>query len=284
MDEKIIISDPNKLGMIKEKMIQDGPDKLHILSDFDGTLTLRFVDGKSIPSPLAVLRDKNCIAAEYGIKAQELYDKYHPIEIDPKVPLKHKKEIMYEWWRQVFDLLIKSGLNRKNIEEVVSSDKMRFRKGSNYFFAALRENNIPLVIMSSSGLGQDSISMFFESRGNLSENVHIISNIFEWDGDGNAIAVKKPIIHGMGKKEVAVKNFPVFDSIKDRKNVILLGDMIGDVEMIDGFDYENLIKIGFLEENIEENLDLYKDNYDMVIMNSPSIGCVNNILKDIIGK
>jgi 5'-nucleotidase len=284
MDEKIIISAPEKFRAVKNKMIQDGPDKLHVLSDFDGTLTLKFVDGENIPSPLAILRDKNCITDGYGVKAQELYDKYHPIEIDPRAPLEYKKEMMREWWRQVFDLLIKSGLNRKNIEEAVISGKMRLRNGSDYFFPALKENNIPLVIMSSSGLGRDSISIFLDSRGNLSDNVHIISNIFEWDSDGNVIAVKDPIIHGMGKKEVSVKDFPVFDSIKDRRNVILLGDMIGDVEMIDGFDCENLIKIGFLEENVEESLDLYKDNYDMVILGSYSIDCVNNILREVIGE
>jgi 5'-nucleotidase len=62
---------------------------------------------------------------------------------------------------------------------------------------------------------------------------------------------------------------------------MLLGDGLGDIKMIEGFDYDNLIKIGFLNENVEENLEQYKRSYDVLILNDSSIGYVNGLLREI---
>ncbi len=70
--------------------------------------------------------------------------------------------------------------------------------------------------------------------------------------------------------------------LKDRKNVILLGDSLGDLEMIKGFDYVNLIRMGFLNYQDEENLEDYKKAYDVVILNDSSMDYVNGLLKKII--
>ena len=78
------------------------------------------------------------------------------------------------------------------------------------------------------------------------------------------------------------QDFLVFDVVKDRKNVLLLGDNLGDVGMVEGFEYDNLIKIGFLVENVEENLESYKANYNVIILNDSSMNYINKLLKEII--
>ncbi len=284
MTENIIISDKKELEKLKRLISQGGAEKLHVLADFDRTLTTAFVNGKSMPSLISILRDGNYLVPGYAEKAKELYAKYHQIEINPKIPTKEKKKAMYEWWMIHFDLLIKSKLNRKDLEKAVEVGKVKFRDGFSEFIDFLYSHNIPLVIMSSSGLGGDAISMYLEKAGKLYDNVYIISNSFEWDENGNAVSFKRPIIHTMNKDETAVKDFPVFEKIKNRKNVLLLGDSLSDVDMIKGFEYESLIKIGFLNENIEENLGLYKDNYDIVILNDSSMSYVNGLLKEVIKK
>lgn len=52
--------------------------------------------------------------------------------------------------------------------------------------------------------------------------------------------------------------------------------------MVQGFDYENLIKIGFLNDKIGENLEYYKKNFDVVILNDGSLEFINSLLKDLI--
>ena len=284
MLENIVIPNLERLKGLKKSISGGGAENLHVLADFDRTLTTAFVNGKSIPSIMATLRDGNYLTPDYARKAHELHAKYYPIETDPKIPLEEKKKLMCEWWATHFDLLIKSGLNKKDLKSVVESGKVKFRDGFKEFIDFLKENNIPLVIMSASGLGGDNIAMYLEREEKLYENIHIISNSFEWDETGRVIAVKQPIIHTLNKYETMVQDFPVFNLIKNRKNVLLLGDSLNDIGMIQGFDYDNLIKIGFLNEKVEESLDYYKRNYDVIILNDSSMSYVNELLREIIRK
>jgi len=280
--DNIIISNPKRLEKIKKAISEDGVGKLHLLADFDKTLTTLFVDGEKIPSVIAILRDKNYLTPDYAQKAKELFNKYHPVEVDSEISLAGKKKIMYEWWTNHFDLLIKSGLNKKDIRNAVKSRGVKFRNGFSDFVNFLKNYNIPLVIMSSSGLGSDAISMCLEQEKKLYDNIYIISNLYKWDKKGNAVGIKKPIIHVMNKDETAIQNFPAFRAIENRKNVLLLGDSLGDVGMVEGFNYDNLIKIGFLNEKIEENLSYYKKAYDVLILNDSTMDFVNILLNSLI--
>ena len=284
MEKDIIIQNISNLENLKKSIFEDGIECLHVLADFDKTLTTLFVNGEKVPSLISVLRNGDYLTPDYVQKANQLYDKYHPIEIDPKVPTEEKKKVMNEWWMTHFDLLIKSGLNKKDIEDVIKSRKIKLRHGFSDFLNILKENNIPLVIMSSSGLGSDAISMYLKQEGKLYDNIHIISNLYKWDKKGNAIGVKEPIIHVMNKDKTAIQNFPAFEIIKNRKNVLLLGDSVGDIGMVEGFDYNNLIKIGFLNENVEENLESFKANYDVLILNDSSMNYINELLKKLLIK
>ena len=256
--EQIVISDNERLEEIKVAIKKDGAERLHVLADFDRTLTTAFVDGKSVPSLISILRDGNYLTSDYAEKAHALFDKYHPIEIDPNVPRKDKEVAMEEWWRTHFKLLIESGLERNDLEKAVASGKVKLRKGFVEFADFLNKHNIPLVIMSSSGLGSESIALYLKQAGKLYNNVHIVCNEYEWDEAGRAVGVREPIIHALNKYETAIQDYPAFQVVKDRKNVILLGDGVDDIGMVQGFDYDNLATIGFLNDKVEQHLEHYK--------------------------
>ena len=281
-DKNKIISIEKELKEKIKEIKKQGKEKFHVLADFDRTLTKAFVDGEKTPSVISELRRGDYISKDYAQRAQALFEKYHPIEIDPNIPLEEKKEKMHEWWSSHFNLLIKSGLNKKHLEQIIENGKIQFRKGSLEFFDFLHEKKIPLVIMSSGGLGGDSITMFLEKYGRLYDNVHVISNIYEWDSEGNAVSVKDPIIHTMNKDETIVRKYPIFKEIKDRKNVLLLGDSLGDLGMIKGFDYNTLIKIGFLNDKVEKYLPKYRQDFDVVLLNDTNMKYVNGLLGEII--
>lgn len=281
--ENVLITNEKRFEELKEEFKKDGAEKLHVLADFDRTLTKEFVQGRKIASLISVLRDNNYLTPDYPEKAKALYAKYYPIEKDLSISLEKRKKTMKQWWTEHFELLINSNLNIKDIEKAVEHQDLELRKGTDEFLNLLKENNIPLVILSSSGLGEEAIELYLKKRNLLFENIHIISNSFQWDNQGQAIRINTPIIHTLAKNETIIKDFPkIFEKVKERKNVILLGDSVSDIEMITGFDYNNLIKIGFLNEEIEKDLENYKENYDVLILNDSSVEFINNLLSQVL--
>jgi HAD superfamily hydrolase (TIGR01544 family) len=281
-DENVIIADPEGFGRKKEAICRDGPEKLHVLADFDRTLTYNAANGKTRTSLSAILREEKYLTPDYSKKAHALKDKYQPIEYDLKIPLPEKKQAMEEWWGKALKLLIDSKLNRKDLERAVTSGKVKLRDGFHEFFEILEKNKIPLVIMSATGLGEEAIEIFLKNENISLDNVHIVANSFEWDKEGYMKKAKEPIIHVFNKDETAIQQFPVYERIKSRKNILLLGDGPGDAGMSDGFDAEEILKIGFLNEKVKENLKHYKKLYDVVLLGDPPFDFVVELSKEII--
>lgn len=281
-EENIVITDPNGFQAKKKAIFQGGAGKLHVLSDFDRTLTYAKVDGRRRDSLMAILRDEKYLTPDYPEKAFVLRDKYYPIETDFSIPLTERKIAMEEWWTKHFDLLIESKLNRKDLEKVIASKKIRLRDRVSDFAGYLEDRRIPFVIMSATGLSEEAVTLFFEKEKKLFDNIHVVSNSFEWDENGFMKKAKRPIIHALNKDETAIHQFPVYEIIKERKNILLFGDSPGDAGMSDGFDAENIIKVGFLNEKAEENLKHYKEIYDVVILGDPSFEYVFGLLKEIV--
>lgn len=278
----ILIPNQKSLEKTIKKFVQTGKNNIHILADFDNTLTKAYVNGKKVNSLISVLRDEKYLTADYPEKSYALYYKYHPIEDSHKISPTRKKRAMNEWWSKHFKLLIESGLTKKDIAQAVKSDNIRLRDGGNEFFKLLRINKIPLVIMSASGLGDESVKASLRQSRIQPNNIFIISNTLIWNKKGRMIGFKKPIIHSANKDEAEIKNFPaIWRKMKKRKNVILLGDRLGDIDMITGFAYEHLIKVGFYNHDSKENLKQFKKKFDIIVLNDSSLDYINRLIEKI---
>jgi len=280
--KNVIIIAPKKFENLKNKISEDGVLKFYVVSDFERTLTNLFVKGERIPSLISILRNGNYLNPRYRRLAKDLFDQYHPIEINPKIPLREKQKRIVEWWKRHYEILIKFGFNKKHIEKVINSGKIKFREESLEFLDSLYQYRIPLLIISSSGLGREAISMTFKKKGRLYPNIYVISNFLQWNGNGNLVGVKEPIIHSTNKNGSIIKKSSAFKAIKNRRNVLLLGDNIEDCQMIKGLNYKNVIKVGFLNEEIKKNLEAYRQNFDVLILNDGDMNYVNNLLKEMI--
>jgi len=279
---EILIPNPQDFDQKLKKIITWWPDLFHVIADFDRTLTKAFIDGKQNTSLVSVIQEQWYLWIDFTEQSRKNFDKYHPIEIDPNVSLEEKKKAMTERWKVQFELIIKSWLSRDIIKDVIMNEKISFRSWYEDFFDMLYKSNIPLIILSASGLGYDSIYYAFEKIHKLYANIDIISNTFIRDEAGKAIAVREPIVHSFNKDETVVKDLPIYQEVKDRKNIILLGDSLGDVGMADGFDYETIIKIWFLNHDTPENREKYQEAFDLLILNDGPLDEVNKLLRSII--
>lgn len=277
--DNIHIKYPDKLQAKITAMKSAGPESIHVVSDFDHTLTRAFIEGKKILSTYAVLRDCNYLDPAYNQKDTELFEEYYPIEQDTSISDEIKTKKMEEWWFKHYDLMLKSGVTKDMIFEVSKAGRLVFRKDSINFINTLFENNIPLLIFSA-GIG-NVIELFLKDNNCNHKNVKIISNFLKFDESGKMIAFSDTLIHSYNKSEVSLKNGRYEREIKNRKNVILLGDVIGDLGMSAGLDHDNIIHIGFLNKDKDRNLPTFEEEFDIVILNDGEMTYVNDIIRDI---
>lgn len=279
MDD-VLISNPEKLAEKIEKFKSGGVDSIHVLTDFDRTLTKAFRGKEKVSTLFAEIRNGHYLTPDYASRAHALFDKYHPIEIDGSIDKKDKDRAMQEWWRFHFDLLIECGLNKEVMRDIIQKRTIEPRSGVGYFFEQLKNKNIPAVIMSAA-IG-DMVLMYLEQERLLQNNIYVVANFFEFDENGVVTKIKKPIIHSLNKSEIALSDFPFYEKIKDRKNIILLGDGIDDIGMAEGFEYDEIISVGFLNENTNDNREPFQKNFDVVITGDGDMGYVNEMMGKIL--
>ncbi|MGK0209663.1 MAG: hypothetical protein ACI83O_000945, partial [Patescibacteria group bacterium] len=112
MSSKGVYIDEFDIGQIRKKFLEGSTDELHVICDFDRTLTYAANEGKSVPFLISVLRDRNMLSPGYADKAKALFTQYHPIEVDATLSHSEKSKYMLEWWTRHNKLLIESGLHR----------------------------------------------------------------------------------------------------------------------------------------------------------------------------
>lgn len=79
------------------------------------------------------------------------------------------------------------------------------------------------------------------------------------------------------------ENSSYFQQLRNKTNIILLGDSIGDLTMADGVPgVQNILKIGFLNDKVEERRERYMDSYDIVLEKDETLDVVNGLLQHIL--
>lgn len=259
-----------------------GASKIQIISDFDRTLTKAFFMGKKIQTSYSLIREGNYLSKDYPKKAFALFDKYHPYEISKKLSIAEKSKFMDEWWDEHLKLMVEKGMSKSVVDDIINKGKTVYREGFFEFASMLKKSNIPFLILSA-GLG-DIIKGSLIKEKSYYENMKLIANFYDFNQNGTIKGYLGKIIHPFNKNEASIKNTKYFEEIKERKNAILLGDMPEDIDMAKGIIFENMILIGFLNENQEELFHEYSNKYDIVLLNDSSMIPAIEILKRIIVK
>ncbi|XP_059628524.1 uncharacterized protein LOC132271222 isoform X2 [Cornus florida] len=251
-----VVGDSRLLEQKKAAIRLGGPTKLQVIADFDATLTKYRIDGCRGQSSHGLLQQGN---PEYDAKREELYVYYHPLEINPTIPLDEKAKLMEEWWEKTHSLLIEGGLTYDAIKNSVENSTIAFREGVVELFELLEERDVPVLIFSA-GLADVIEEVLRQKLHRSFKNVKIVSNRMVFDQHGRLVSFKGKTIHVLNKNEHALDMAaPIHDrlgdidwaiddntSVKKRTNVLLLGDHIGDLGMSDGLNYETRISVGFL--------------------------------------
>ncbi|KAM5213524.1 7-methylguanosine phosphate-specific 5'-nucleotidase isoform 2-T2 [Hipposideros larvatus] len=228
-----------------------------------------------------ILDNSKIISEECRKELKALLHHYYPIEIDPHRTIEEKLPHMVKWWTKAHDCLCQQKIQKFQIAEVVRESNAMLREGYKTFFNTLDQNNIPLLIFSA-GIG-DILEEIIRQMKVFHPNIHIVSNYMDFDKDGFLQGFKGQLIHTYNKNSSMFENSGYFQQLKGRTNIILLGDTMGDLTMADGVPgVENILKIGFLNDKVEEQRESYMDAYDIVLEKDETLDVVNGLLKHIL--
>lgn len=232
----------------------------YILTDFDGTIT----QGNGDSSWSTIFKNP-LVTKQFVEECINIYMYYHKFEIDSQITLEEKKKIMKEWYERNIETLIKYNITEDIINYASSNQEIiAFRKGAKEFLKFLYKNNVPVIIISA-GVG-NIIEQFLIKNECFFDNIYITSNFLEFDNNRVSGVKNNNLIHSLNKNEISLAD-NLKEKIKDKK-CLLLGDNIMDVSM---HTTENeVLKIGFLDENEEERLREFKSSYDIVLTNNAS--------------
>ncbi|XP_076657455.1 cytosolic 5'-nucleotidase IIIB isoform X2 [Halictus rubicundus] len=276
----VYIKDRKRLLKIISTILKDGNNSLQIVTDFDLTLTKQHVNGKKVLSSFGIFSKCKQLSETYSKESGRLYNKYRPIEIDPHLPIEVKAEEMTNWMIKTEKILKGIPFDPSEIEEVTRIYGTGLRDGTQEIFKQLHSAQIPVLVFSA-GLG-DIVEAVLRNEGVLFDNVKVISNFLEYK-DGKIAGFKNErLIHVFNKNEYAVEQ-EYFKVLERRKNILLMGDSIGDAAMVDGMtDTCAVLKIGFLYDHVDSSLASYMEVFDIVLVDDQSMQVPLDILQRLL--
>ena len=231
-------------------------DSIYVLTDFDRTITMGNSD-----SSWSILSKSNMVPKEYVEERQKFFNYYRPFEIDETLDYETKSKLMIEWWNKHIGLFVKYQLSEEVINTAARNLRvMSFRDDAREFLENMRDRNIPVIIISA-GIG-NFIEQFLIKNDCNFDNIYIVSNFLKFE-NGIATGVSDNVIHSLNKNEVSLPD-EIKKLIANRKNIILLGDSIADIRMARDDARREALKIGFLEEKVDENKSYYSEQFDVV--------------------
>lgn len=119
----ILVKDAEALAAKVTRLRAAGPSSLHLIADFDRTLT----HPAGATSWGAVARSPD-LSATFKAQTLALYDKYHPHEMDPSLPLADRVRYMEQWWQEAHELLLAQRVTRATFANAVQASDMHFRE------------------------------------------------------------------------------------------------------------------------------------------------------------
>lgn len=257
----------------------DGAENLIVISDFDFTLTQAKYDehGDGINTISEQLRTHGNLINDYTIRVNAMHNYYSKIENDQNLDIDLRRSEMKAWLESRLRVLIAGGFNHKIIDDVLGLNNIKLRSMFSPFFRYLRNKKIPVFILSAAP--GEMIETILRNNDVLFNNTKIIANFFTKDSSNNFISSREPIIHSLNKKMETIIN--VYPHLLG-KNVILLGDKLDDLDMAEGIDAKNILKIGFYNHPTDDKLACYQKAFDIVLAGkNQSLIEVNKLIREI---
>ena len=255
----IYINNKEKINVLKK-------ENFYVITDFDRTLTTK----ESEPSIGIV---PQFLGGECLEERTKIFEYYRPLELDYTIKEQEKQKIMKEWANKSFTFLSKY-ITQDIIYKALENANIHFREGAKEFLVEMDNRDIPVIIMSS-GVG-NIVRAFLEKEGCLFDNIKIVSNFFEFDNGKTHIDLNS--LMATSNKEYNKIPQNIRNQLEEKETALLFGDLIEDIKMTNKEKLSNTITFGFLDANVEDNLERFNKNFDVVLAGDEDFDSVKQVL------
>ena len=245
----------------KASKIQLNSENFYVLSDFDRTLTR----GGSI-SAWRILHETKLLGEEFSIMYDTIHDR---TDIDKNNSDDRNSELYKERFKDYMKLLKDCNFNEDIARQSALKTNLQLREGANEFLKEMFALKVPVIIISCSI--KNTIKEYLKAQNCYYDNIYIYSNEYCEELE-ECIYDITPYNKSKIKFSEKVNNL-----IKNRQYSLLFGDIVDDVKM--ARDKEKTITIGFLDKKIDENLEKYNKNFDIVLSNHGSFEEIKRYIK-----
>ena len=240
----LIALNPENVNAKITDFIAAGPDKLHLVTDWDRTITANG-GGRDITSWGVV---QSLLPPEGQVIDNTLYELYQPKELGGTMS---ESEALL-WWQESLALHVRYGTNVHDVETAVAKVGMLPRKGAKSskdqegLFDVCTRLHIPTIILSA---GVRSVIECVTRRYDISPTAILATNLRIAD-DGCIIGWdEKTLIHNFNKHERGHEELAAIR--RDRPKAILLGDSNDDAQMVAGTN--NVLRIRIYDKPINSS-------------------------------
>jgi len=203
-------------------ILRSGRDKLHLVLDFDRTLTQgKDGSGQDITTWHVL---QNYISKEARADYWRFYKKYRPLEAQNKIT----ETEAITWWSSILNIYRDNQLKWSDVAVNLETE-MPPRTGVKELFDVCAEKKIPTIIISA-GI-KNLIDLWCQKHG-FSPSLVLSTDLF-FDSQGVVNGWdKNSLIHALNKKEMGHEK--LLEIRKRRPNTILVSDSIHDADMVEG--------------------------------------------------
>ena len=275
-----------------------------VVTDFDYTITtpIDYKTGKEYKSSY-YLYDEDLIGGDqkkFCERRQALADIYSKYEFSTEYDLETRIEKMREWYTKNIQLYFNEKFTLDSIDEMVKKCKnnLLFRKNAKEYMELLIEMGIPIII-ESGGITEFIVAILKTIFPNIyqlikEKKIMVVSNSFTFDEKTKGCnGLEHEVIYCFNKDEflgnVVNKEYP------ELKNVLVLGDNLGDADSVKkiNVEKENVIGFGFVnlpinvlndenkKDHIEKKIREYTNVFDVALIGDCDYEPIIEILKKI---
>lgn len=247
------------LGKLR-KFAADGPNKVHLVSDFDLTLTA----GKRPGQNLGTWDVMDALMPPEGVaRHTAIYQSFRPVERAGQLT----EAMTREKWSETLDLITSYHMSIDDIEAAFLS-VATLRPGAKELFGQCQAGGIPTVILSS---GITNVIKIMADHYGLHPD-YVLSNDLIVDNTRHISGWRHgDLIHILNKREMGHDELSRVRAT--RPNILLAGDVSDDVRMVEGD--TDVIRVRVLDPRKGEVHDLpsalqasFEAGYDLVTEHS----------------